>query len=95
MKLINHVKGTTTERVYLFETVCNAYDNSNEPIEFCEMITVFNRKYFIDDKITDEASTTIIAHRYDTVRKIKHEIVFIIDWNNLHYHYDIKKYDIG
>lgn len=95
MKLINHVKGTTTEQIFFFETLSYGYDNSNESIEPIETIKVFNRRYIIDSKTTDETSTIIIAHKYDTIRKLKHKIVFTIDWNNLYYHYDIKKYDIA
>ena len=94
MKLINHVKGSTTERVFYFETLPYGYDNSNEPIEFMETIKVFNRRYVIDDKIKNEDIETVIAHKYDTVRKLKHELIFVIDWNYLIYHYELKQYAI-
>ena len=95
MKLINHVKGTTTKQIYCFETKSYIYDDSNEAIEHAEMIRVFNRYYFIDSKVTDEYQTIIVGHRYETTRKLKHTITLIIDYNNMAYHYDMKKYDIA
>lgn len=94
MKLLNNIKGETTERIFLFETCHNIYDD-NKLIECADMVTVFNRTYFIDRRVDTENSITVYGHKYDRVRKIKHELVFVIDWNTLHYHYNISKYDIA
>jgi len=96
MKLINNVKGVTTERTHYFDVLRNYYDNSNEPMKMVQIINVFNRTYVIDKKVDINAETTIIyAHRYDTTRKLYHELVYTIDWNTVTYYYDIKKYSIA
>lgn len=96
MKLLNNVKGATTERIHYFDVLRNYYDNSNEPMKMVQIINVFNRTYVIDKKVDINAETTIIyAHRYDTVRKLYHELVYTIDWNTVTYYYDIKKYSIA
>ena len=95
MKLINCANGTTTKNIFYFETLPYGYDNSNEPIEFMDTIVVFGRRYIIDDNIHNEDVETITAHKYDRVRKLKHELTFVIDWNYLTYHYEMKKYDIA
>ena len=94
MKLISNINGETTKPIFLFETRYNVYDNG-ELIENAKMINVFGKAYFIDERINTEYDTFIHAYKYDTVRKIKHELTFVIDWNNLHYHYDISKFDIA
>ena len=94
MKLISNINGETTKPIFLFETRYNVYDNG-ELIENAKMISVFGKTYFIDERINTEYDTFIHAHKYDTARKIKHELTFVIDWNTLHYHYDISKFDIA
>lgn len=96
MERIKSIKGVTTDTIHLFETRHNVYDN-NRLIAKADMIRVFNRLYFIDEVKTNTADcTTIIkAHKYDSVRKLKHTIIFTInDTNNL-YAYDMTTYAIG
>lgn len=94
MKLLNHTKGTTLKKAFLIETAHNIYDSSNVPIAKAELLTFFGHKYIIDSKVTDTDVITINAHRHDTTRKLYHTITFVIDWANVSFHYDIKKYDI-
>ena len=69
------------------------------------LINLFKtKKDFFDDFINifdygnstfkNEDIETVIAHKYDTVRKLKHELIFVIDWNYLIYHYELKQYAI-
>lgn len=95
MKRTNEIKGITTETIHLFETRHNVYDNS-KLIKTADMIKVFNRLYFIDEVNTNTAEyiTVIKAHKYDSVRKLKHTIIFTINDVNNSYTYDITTYVI-
>ena len=95
MRLINHVKGTTTKQIHYFDVLRNYYDNSNDVMELVHVIHVFNRTYVIDKKIDNSNNCIIYGHRYDTVRQLKHEIVFTINWDSMSYDYELKKYSIA
>mgnify|MGYP003310139276 CR=1 FL=1 len=93
MKLLKSVKETKTNMTYEFDIVSSWY--GNEYIECLKVLRVFKRTYVIDNQINTWNKSITYAHRIDHTRKLKHELIFIIEWDNNDiptYYYELSKY---